>query len=116
MEDGIINQFLTQYKLWVLLDGAPEQQFYQNNEYYFSTHTALCGNLARFANKVFEDVEDYHLFVDAALAELNGLFRADGLAADYPFGRDEYLDEHDTHTFHLNPIRMAWVDRQLGIA
>lgn len=116
MEDGIINQFLTQYKLWVL-DGAPETQFYQNNEYHFSTHAGLCGNLTRFANKVFADVEDYHLFVDAALSELAALFQADGLDEDFPFGgEEEYLAEQLTRTFHFNPTRMVWVDRQLGIA
>lgn len=114
METNIINQFLTQYKLWVL-DGAPMQQFYQDQQYYFSTTVGLCGNLTRFANKVFEDVEDYHLLVDDALAELSEIFQADGLDAKYPFGMDEYLNDHNNKSFHLNPARLAWVDRQLGV-
>lgn len=108
MEDTLINQFLAQYKLWALA-GATKSPF------YFSTGTGLCGNLARYSNAVFQDVADYHLLVDEALVELSGLFQVDGLSAEYPFGRDEYLVDHDNKSFHLNPARMAWVDRQLGL-
>lgn len=109
MEDTLINQFLAQYKLWAMA-GAPS-----DSPYGFSTVVGLCSNLARYSRVVLQGVAEYHMLVDSVLADFEGLFQADGLDGDYPFGEDEYIDDHNNRSFHLNPARMAWVDRQLGL-
>lgn len=77
-----------------------------------SVTEGLCNNFYRWLfhkGILFEHTEVWWVWCREIKPFLNGMWQADGLAADYPFGEEEYWDCEAEYTFHKDERRMAWV-------
>lgn len=97
-----ILEFLKEWRQWAA-DDAPHHPV-------FVAHTALCGNLALWAEAKHGCISEEFLLTEREFRLLRRERFGDEICT-YPFGNATFEIERIEYSHHRNPDRLAWVDK-----
>lgn len=104
------TKFLFEYLDWSKTNPTFVEGEENNN--YFTTTEGLCNNFYRwlhYSSVLIDHPETWWVWCREIKPFLDGVWRADGLCTEYPFGEEAYVDCEMEYTFHKDERRMAWV-------